>query len=41
MNQKFFDPEEDAMDIVATQQIAGADAAAALAGAFINEEVAE
>ena len=38
MNQKFFDPEEDAMDVVATQQVASAAGlAAAMAGGLINE----
>jgi len=42
MNQKFFDPEEDAMDIVATQEVSAAGGlAAALAGGLINEEVNE
>jgi hypothetical protein len=38
MNQKFFDPEDEAMDVVATQQVAGAAGlAAAMAGVVINE----
>jgi hypothetical protein len=42
MNQKFFDPEEDAMDIVATQQVASATGlAAAMAGGLINEQADE
>jgi hypothetical protein len=41
MNQKFFDPNEDAMDIVTTQKMEGVDLADVLVGGVINEQVEE